>query len=103
MTLVPPDTPVTSPVLLTVATAGVADTHGLTAAGVPDPVSCVVDPTHTFSVPVIVGLGFTVTVAVMLQPLLFVYVITLVPPDTPVTSPVLLTVATASVAETQGF
>ena len=64
--------PVTNPVLLTVATAGVADTHGLDAAGVPDPVSCVVEPTHTLKVPVIVGLGFTVTVAVILHPLLFV-------------------------------
>ena len=57
-------TPVTSPVLLTVATAGVADTQALTAAGVPDPVSCVVDPIQTVSVPVIVGSGLTVTVTV---------------------------------------
>jgi hypothetical protein len=28
-----------TPALFTVATAGVADTHGLTAAGVPDPVT----------------------------------------------------------------
>ena len=57
--------PVTNPVLFTVATAGVADTHGLDAAGVPDPVSCVVDPTHTLNVPVIVGRALTVTVAVL--------------------------------------
>ena len=70
MTLVPPVTPVTSPVLFTVATAGVADTHGFTAAGVPDPVNCVVDPTHTFRLPVIVGCGLTVTVTVFEHPLL---------------------------------
>ena len=64
ITLVPLDTPVTTPVLLTVATAGVADTHGLTAAAVGEPVSGVVLATHTFSVPVIVGSAFTVTVAV---------------------------------------
>ena len=68
----PAATPVTNPVLLTVATAGVADTHGLDAAGVPDPVNCVVDPIHTLNVPVIVGKAFTVTVAVILHPLLFV-------------------------------
>ena len=72
ITLVPAATPVTTPVLLTIATAGVADTHGLTAAGVPDPVNVVVEPTHTLRVPVIVGLAFTVTVAVILHPLLFV-------------------------------
>ena len=65
MTLVPADTPVTNPVELTVATAGVADTHGLTAAGVPEPVNCVVNPTQTVRVPVIVGSALTVTVAVI--------------------------------------
>jgi hypothetical protein len=72
MTLLPPATPVTTPVLLTVATPGVPDTHGLVAAAVPDPAKAVVKPTQTDSVPVIVGAGFTVTVAVVLHPLLFV-------------------------------
>jgi hypothetical protein len=63
---------VTRPVLLTVATPGVPETQGLTAAGVPDPVNCVVAPTQTVNVPVIVGLAFTVTVAVVEQPALFV-------------------------------
>ena len=44
------------------------EVHGVVAAGVPDPVNCVVAPTHALSVPVIVGAGFTVTVAVVLQP-----------------------------------
>ena len=100
---VPAATPVTTPVLLTVATVGVPDTHGLVAAAVPEPVNVVVDPEQTVKVPVIVGKGFTVTVAVILQPLLFVYVITLVPAATPVTTPVLLTVATVGVPEIHGF
>ena len=72
ITLVPAATPVTKPVADTVATAGVADTHGVTAAAVPEPVNCVVAPTHAVKVPVIVGSAFTVTVAVIIQPLLFV-------------------------------
>ena len=53
--LVPAEIPVTDPELFTVAIPGDADTHALEAAGVPEPVNCVVDPTQTFSVPVIVG------------------------------------------------
>ena len=64
MTLLPAVTPVTTPVLLTVATAGVADTHGLTAAGAAEPVKLVVLPTQALNVPVIVGVALTVTVAV---------------------------------------
>jgi hypothetical protein len=59
-------------VLLIVATPVEADPHGEERAAVPEPVSWVVDPIQTFSVPVIVGLAFTVTVAVTLQPLLLV-------------------------------
>ena len=55
ITLVPAATPVTTPVLLTVATAGVAEIHGLTAAGVPEPVNVVVDPLQTLRIPVMVG------------------------------------------------
>jgi hypothetical protein len=55
-----------------VATAVLDDTHGFDAAGVPDPVSCVVELTHTDKVPLIVGVEYTVTVAVVLHPLLFV-------------------------------
>jgi len=69
---VPADTPVTNPALSTVATPGVPDTQGLTAAGVPEPLNGVVLPTHTFNVPLIVGNVFTVTVAVMIHPLLLV-------------------------------
>ena len=72
MTLVPAVTPVTTPVLLTVATAGVADTHGLTAAGVAEPIKLVVLAIHTFKFPVIVGSASTLTVAVIVQPLLLV-------------------------------
>ena len=55
-----------------VATPVLDDVQGLTAAGVPDPVNVVVNPTHTAKVPVIVGAAFTVTVAVTLHPLLSV-------------------------------
>ena len=72
MTLVPFATPVTTPVLLTVATAGVADTHGLTAAGVAEPVKVVILPIHTFKFPVMVGSASTLTVAVIVQPLVLV-------------------------------
>ena len=55
ITLVPAAIPVTRPILFTVATPGDADTHGVVDAVVPEPVSCVVVPTHTLNVPVIVG------------------------------------------------
>ena len=72
MTLLPADTPVTLPALSTVATAVVADTHGLTAAGAAELVKVVILPIHTFSVPVTVGSASTLTVAVIVQPLLLV-------------------------------
>jgi hypothetical protein len=59
-------------VLLTVATEGVAEVQGLTAAGVPDPINVIVAPSQTVVGPEIVGCGFTVTVAVARQPLLSV-------------------------------
>ena len=57
--------------LLTVATVVVAEVHGVVAFAVPDPVSWVVEPRQTLKVPVIVGNGFTVTVAVIVQPFVF--------------------------------
>jgi hypothetical protein len=45
-----------------------ADVHGLTAAGVPEPVNVIVDPSQTAVGPLIVGSGFTVTVAVLVHP-----------------------------------
>jgi hypothetical protein len=58
--------------LFTVATPVLDEVHGLAAAGVPEPVNVVVDPSHTVNVPVIVGNAFTVTVAVLVHPLLLV-------------------------------
>jgi hypothetical protein len=72
MVVVPAATPVTTPALLTVATPVLDDTHGLAAAGVPDPVSVVVPPTQTAKAPVITGCASTVAVTVLLQPLLLV-------------------------------
>ncbi len=103
MTVVPGLTPVTTPALFTVATPVFDEVHGLAAAGVPDPVNVIVEPSQTAVGPVMVGLGFTVTVAVLLQPLLLVYVMTVVPAATPVTTPVLLTVATPVLEDVHGF
>jgi hypothetical protein len=45
-------------------------------------------PAHTLSEPLIAaGNGLTVTIAVLIQPVLIVYDITAVPPATPVTTP----------------
>ena len=57
ITLVPAETPVTTPELFTVATLGVADVHGFVALGVPEPVNEVVKPTHTVGLPEIVGVA----------------------------------------------
>ena len=102
ITLLPPLTEFTSPVVFTVATETSPESQGSTAAAVPDPVSWVVEPVHTDKVPVMVGNAFTVTVAVLLQPELPLKVITLVPAVNPFTRPVLLTVAIAGDAEAQG-
>ena len=67
----PGATPVTTPEEFTVAIDVLDDTHGLDAAGVPLPVNDLVNPIQTFNVPDIVAAD-TVTVAVMLQLLLFV-------------------------------
>ena len=72
MILVPAATPVTRPVVFTVASAVVADVHGLVVAAVPEPVSWVAEPTQVLNVPVIVGMAVTVTVAVFTHPLLSV-------------------------------
>ena len=72
MTLLPADTPVTLPALSTVATAGVADTHGLTAAGAAEPVKVVILAIHTFKFPVMVGSAFIVSSCEVLLPLLSV-------------------------------
>ena len=69
ITLVPDETAVTRPVLLTVATPVEADAQAFEFAGVSEPVNCVVDPAQTVKVPVIVGSALTVTdEVVLLQP-----------------------------------
>jgi len=72
ITLVPAATPVTSPELLTVATVGVAETHGVDVAAVPEPVSSVEAPMQVVSVPEMVGDALMVTVAVLVHPALVV-------------------------------
>ena len=63
ITDVPALTPVTSPVLLIVATPVDADDHGVVASAVAEPDNCVVLPTQALSVPEIVGNGLTVMIA----------------------------------------
>ncbi len=70
--LVPAISPVTSPELETVATEGVPETHALETAGVAVPDNCVVELVQTSKLPLMAGKAFTVTVAVIIQPLLFV-------------------------------
>ena len=62
----------TTPALVTVATAVLDDVHGLTAAGVPEPVSVIVEDLQTAVGPVMVGCALTVIVAVFEHPLLLV-------------------------------
>ncbi len=72
MIAVPALLPVTTPVLLTEAIPGADDVHGLTAAGVPDPVNVVTPSSHIVKLPVIVGSALTVIVTVLEHPLLLV-------------------------------
>ena len=69
--VVPADTPVTTPVLETVATPVLDDAQGVVASGVAEPVSVELWPTQATNVPVIVGKAFTVNVAVCVQPFVF--------------------------------
>ena len=70
--MVPGLTPVTTPALVIVATPVLDDVHGFAAAGVPDPVNVIVEPSHTAVGPVMVGNALTVMVAVLVHPLLLV-------------------------------
>ena len=91
----PPLTPVTRPVLLTVATAGLLLVHVPPLEGL----NVVVAPAQMVEFPVIetVGLGFTVMAFVGFdtQPLDFVNIKVVAPALTPVTRPELFTVAMA--------
>ncbi len=62
--VLPAATAVTRPLELIVAIPVADETHALLTAALPDPVNCVVLPSQTASVPVMVGSAFTVTVAV---------------------------------------
>ena len=74
-----------------VATALLSELH----VPLPASVSADVKPTQTVVLPVIVeGVGLTVTMLVAVQPVVVVYVIPVVPDDTPVTRPDVPIVAT---------
>ena len=106
MVAFPASTPVTIPVVFTVAIAAFEDVQTPPAVTL---ASVVVEPTHTPVVPVIdatVGSALIVTVVVseLVQPfeLVYVYVIVALPSATPVTTPVIeLTVATDASEDVQ--
>jgi hypothetical protein len=99
----PAETAFTKPAEVMVATVVFDDTHGLLVAGVPVAFNALVTPTQADNVPVITDKAFTVKVAVAWQPLLFVYVIVVLPDATALTKPLEEIVATLVDAETQGF
>ena len=72
-------------------------------AAAADPVNKVVEPIQIFKLPEIVGNAFTVMILVVWQLLLLVNVIVALPAATPVTTPVVETVAIAILEETQGL
>lgn len=102
MVLVPAETPVTNPVLETVATPVFDDVQGLVALGVPTADSCVVEPTQALKVPLIEGFATTFNVMVFEHPFELVYVMVVEPTVTPVTTPVEEIVATAVFELVQG-
>ena len=59
--VVPAATPVTTPLLVIVATEASLDAHGVVLLAVPEPASVKVVPTQTSAMLLIVGIGFTVT------------------------------------------
>jgi len=101
--VLPTEIEVTNPVGSIVATAVLEDAHAFVVAAVADPVNKVVSPIQIFKLPEMVGNGLTVMTSVVLQLLLFVNVIVAVPAATPVTIPVVETVATAVLEEIQGL
>ena len=68
----PGETEVTNPLADTVATPVLEEPQAFEFAAVALPVNCDVAPTHIFSVPDRVGLGFTVMVCVTEHPKLLV-------------------------------
>ena len=68
----PEETPVTKPLLSTVATDVVRDVHGLELAGVTVPANGKVFPLQTLEPPVIEAAGLTVIVTVSVHSLLLV-------------------------------
>ena len=85
-----------------VAIVTLEDDHGVVASGTPEPVNVIADPTHTADTLPIAGKAFTAIEAVCWQPLLFLYVTIAEPEETPVTTPVVLTVAMVVFEDDQG-
>lgn len=100
---VPAETPLTTPVNVTVATEISEETQGFTRADAILLDSDVVSPWQRLNVPVIMASALTVIISVLVQPFNPVKVIVVVPAATPVTTPLALMVATVKSEETHGL
>ena len=89
--------------MLTVATVVFDDVHAVVEDGFVVALKLTFDPTQIDDDPLITGNGFTITVLVLTQPLLFVYDMIVEPSETADTNPPFVTVAIAVVDETQGL
>ena len=95
MVVVPAATAVTMPEAASiVATDKSDDVHAVGDAAVVVAESVEVEPTQADKVPEMVGAAYTLNVAVVVHPLVFMYVIVVAPAATEVTTPVLDIVAT---------
>lgn len=103
MVTVPLETPKTDPVLLTVAIEVLDDVHGVLLAAVPLPVRDSVPNLHTEVLPEMVGKLLTTAFAVIVQPLLLVYVMVAVPAAAPVNTPDEVMLAATVLLLTQGL
>lgn len=101
--LLPADTPVTTPVLLMVATPVLELVHGVVADGVPEPLNVKLAPMQPCVPPVMVGAALTVTVTLFEQPASLVKVMVAEPAPMAVIKPVLLTVATPGLELVHGL
>ena len=95
--------PLTNPLASTVATALFPDNHGFVAAGVPEPVNCVVSLEQITFDPKISGAVYTVNTVDTTQPFVSVYVIVDTPCEIAETNPFAFTVATAGFEEFHVF
>jgi hypothetical protein len=99
---VPAAIAVTTPAVETVATPVLEDVQGVEALAVAEPVKVLEEPTQADNVPEIVGNAFTVNIAVVVHPFVFMYVIVDVPAAIAVTTPAVVIFATPVLEDVQG-